>query len=726
MCQNVLAAVKDVFFSRPDQHFSHYPVAGMQTATQDASGQLIWADVETSDFSQLYLVRGAEILLSGSHINLATYRHPGCGGACERFQLLAWKGEPKLDAVVRDDAVLSSAPPAATVHNLHRSQDGKVYLISDIAPWQGTREVLVHQLHADATWTQVCRIAKEPDTQTLIPELQALHASVMGVLKGAGDCGSMRTHDRWISELNDGINRALYQPWVLIEALGAPHANGYDGSYESDQKGLRDWGLMNIEDRLAADSLKLAVAAAKPALASFYRERFGWKPADAEWAAAGVAEGIASIAVRFYQYQPLATSVERELREAILLRRPLTEIQQLSLPKEGMQGFGGPRPDPYWDAAHGETVLNVAVEYPEALAWLLEEGANPNWPNNFGKTPLMYAAQRNAIDSVRLLLAAGADVNARTRLPQDNCYYTLNTTGMTPLHYAVRYASQDVVEALLDAGAQNFIRTRQYDGSSPTTPMDWFGRFRMGTDFDAGLQARLLPDSLQARAEKARRWRLEAEASYGRGEIKLAAERLKLAAEAAPDDVRVLSALSLVAFRDEEPGVAAIAARQVLASAAESKVKADAWFNYGLICEAQAKATKRASFYYDGSYQCVEGLLYPFLQSLALADSGPRRNKIESLFQQGALTSCLSQYHGELVQVHVSSAPGSKRILVAIAHPPSVGIKSSDFGEVMPDTVDSVSQYELGERRLTVFFRDGYARFPFRVGQSRCAKSGQE
>ena len=73
---------------------------------------------------------------------------------------------------------------------------------------------------------------------------------------------------------------------------------------------------------------------------------------------------------------------------------------------------------------------------------LLDRGAEVDVRNADGYTPLMWAANRGAVKLVELLIARGADVNARTTQKYN--------AGRTPL-YTARNA--EVVRALLAAGA---------------------------------------------------------------------------------------------------------------------------------------------------------------------------------------------------------------------------------------------------------------------------------
>jgi ankyrin repeat protein len=72
----------------------------------------------------------------------------------------------------------------------------------------------------------------------------------------------------------------------------------------------------------------------------------------------------------------------------------------------------------------------------------LEQGADPNSRNVFGRTALHYLAERGRpLEQVELLLAAGADPNA------------LDPFGYAPLHDAALGDDVGIIEVLLDAGA---------------------------------------------------------------------------------------------------------------------------------------------------------------------------------------------------------------------------------------------------------------------------------
>jgi ankyrin repeat protein len=107
-----------------------------------------------------------------------------------------------------------------------------------------------------------------------------------------------------------------------------------------------------------------------------------------------------------------------------------------------------------------------------AIKVLLDKGANLSLSNTRGVTPVMAAAglgsvdadtrgfyltddvQQRSIESLKLLLAAGADINAKD-----------GQRGLTPLHEAARWGWNDVVRFLVEHGAN--LQAKDNRGMTP-------------------------------------------------------------------------------------------------------------------------------------------------------------------------------------------------------------------------------------------------------------------
>jgi len=141
----------------------------------------------------------------------------------------------------------------------------------------------------------------------------------------------------------------------------------------------------------------------------------------------------------------------------------------------------------------GETSATAAADAAmagdaAALRAIVRGGANVNAPQGDGMTALHWAAERGDADSAAVLLKAGADVRAVTRIGAHTPLHiaakagaapivrllvdaradvrALTTTGAAPLHFAAASGSRDDVAILLAAGADPNVREPQW-GQTP-------------------------------------------------------------------------------------------------------------------------------------------------------------------------------------------------------------------------------------------------------------------
>jgi ankyrin repeat protein len=120
--------------------------------------------------------------------------------------------------------------------------------------------------------------------------------------------------------------------------------------------------------------------------------------------------------------------------------------------------------DPRAQDRLGTTVLSLACRFGdlESVKLLLRAGAEPNVPDSLGRTSLSAAAVGGNPEIVRLLIQHGADVHVATRRPAPSVIPVSVTIqkhgpptgrGVTPLHYAAAFGPLESVQMLLKAGA---------------------------------------------------------------------------------------------------------------------------------------------------------------------------------------------------------------------------------------------------------------------------------
>jgi hypothetical protein len=117
----------------------------------------------------------------------------------------------------------------------------------------------------------------------------------------------------------------------------------------------------------------------------------------------------------------------------------------------------------------------------EAVRALLAAGHPIGETSRDGETALHVAGIRGDISTVEALIAAGADVNARTPAGA--------TMSMTPLHWAIYHGQTEMVRRLLDAGADPAV-TNEY-GKTP---------LQMCEEAEQGAAAELIGKTILSRA----------------------------------------------------------------------------------------------------------------------------------------------------------------------------------------------------------------------------------
>lgn len=152
----------------------------------------------------------------------------------------------------------------------------------------------------------------------------------------------------------------------------------------------------------------------------------------------------------------------RLINHAILFDFPLEDIKTLT---QGMQGD---------DIASG--TLLASVGRPSVLAHLLSLNADVESTNDFGKTPLFDAILYSQHDSIRMLVQAGANINATTSEEVPFCS-DITAGHRTPLMYAAWHGTPVMARYLIKHGADTAAKD-----SNGKTAIDYLEKNDMLSD----------------------------------------------------------------------------------------------------------------------------------------------------------------------------------------------------------------------------------------------------
>lgn len=116
----------------------------------------------------------------------------------------------------------------------------------------------------------------------------------------------------------------------------------------------------------------------------------------------------------------------------------------------------------------GRTALGNAVNHPEILAYLIDQGAEVD-PNFGQRKPLYWAAEAGALESIKLLLEAGAALEDEPKAlledPERNAWGGYQR-GQSPLAAAVREEQPEALRFLLDYAQRNQLDVSRGKGEA--------------------------------------------------------------------------------------------------------------------------------------------------------------------------------------------------------------------------------------------------------------------
>jgi ankyrin repeat protein len=652
------------------------------------------------------------VLINNKSVYVRFALSHGCGGACEGEQVIA-STEPidnnKIYTTDFDSKEKSGMPAAADYGNSRfiKASDQNYYLVSV------NESIQIHQVNADASWTNACEISIKPTEQDYTKSSEAtatreavsrLKKSLEPIMGSYGNCGSLRAGQRRLASLSKNLETVIYRPWELEKQ------NSYtEGAFEY----LEKWSIKGIPQnssyKVLMSELKKTVSVAK----NLYAKQYSIGIEEAERLAEAAIKNSIGIAVNpAFPPQP---EDRKKVLEVLFEKGDISIIKALSADLASL------------DATEngGDTLIAAAINYPEALEYLLQQGLSPNTPNDFGKTPLMYAAQYNQLNSVEMLLNAGALVNEQTIIPNDDCNFTLSKSGMTALHYAVRYASKELVDVLLARGANPYAKTSENSGGRP---IDWLRRYTASSSReintylnkdDVGQLEKKLEMPLEEDIIKiVKKLNLEAEKQFQEGKKDEAYLTIKKALNIDPLNDRALANYAFIAVRTGKIMEGLAASQTVIANSSDVNQKANALFNYALACEDGNIRYER----YNGETYCRKYPLHYLLESYKLKPSEGKVKRIIKTLKDGATPSC--NFSFDIYVVGNLSYYGSGELLYVLHLKKSALDKTSitwskDEKKYQPENLKE--SYDLGDYALDIYESPVTIYTPITYGNQVCS-----
>lgn len=322
---------------------------------------------------------------------------------------------------------------------------------------------------------------------TLVKEIED---KVQSLIKISDTCGDKTINKQRSDRASKILSLMISSP---NEVLGFRKKPKYDkpSLYKDYIKNMEAWSLYNIDDYKGYIAFKNTINRLQLALIRHYVETLNLSDQESKKLANAHVELLLTHTLTAFDYLPITNNDVYQLRKAILENDNIENIIKFNNPDRLQNPYISTevvepntvyRGHYYPSHTENESLLSIAVDYPEALEHLLKIGINPNHKNSFGKTPLMYAVQRGKKESVKILLEYGAKVNDVTkRVSYFNCnFYQLNQYNVTALHYAIRYSSYDTLELLLSSGADTNTKSKlqKEDLNLPQgTPSSWLTHF---------------------------------------------------------------------------------------------------------------------------------------------------------------------------------------------------------------------------------------------------------
>lgn len=354
---------------------------------------------------------------------------------------------------------------------------GQYFLLSEGAVWEDIAPANLYRIPAKGKPELVCTVERHPESMKEAVRNAGEHvffSQLFSIVGGSGNCGTLNSHARLAIEADRVRTKTLLRPWAVNEK---PY-----NSRDNQNKWLEAWGAEGLWNWEKYQKFRMEEPIATRALAKWYDEGFGLAQPQTE------AARNMDIVIGSHFVFPASQEAQKPSRLSLALLSGASAKDVAPLLKDADLS----QPSPYEGDVGEDSPLVKALRYPHLVRLLLKAGAPVNEGNSFDKTPLMYAAQIDNAESVRLLLAAGADVNARMRSVW-SCSLAIARGNRTALHYAAENAGLEVIRILAQTPGVEINALDKEENLGPRqTPLDYLARNTRLSDSERAEATRLL------------------------------------------------------------------------------------------------------------------------------------------------------------------------------------------------------------------------------------------
>lgn len=281
-----------------------------------------------------------------------------------------------------------------------------------------------------------------------------------------GGCGGTGMYIRLRVEFYN-MAMAAYAPEIFNER--------YQSTFSRNSENLKKWSAIEHYNKETADQFSQELKNIKPRLKKLYIESIKGDESSAEVFSIASTEALLHYAVgggdvefekpeiiRLYENKGIAALTELKINTAELydIQQSLNYSLLNEYPDELIIGLIELNTELNYG---NESPLFYAIKNTKYLNLLLKKGADINYQNSFGKTPIFYAIQGNDIDMVEFLISKGANINHKYKSKADYSeeekgsidYYCINKKGRTTLMHAAQHASLEMVKLLANKGVDS-------------------------------------------------------------------------------------------------------------------------------------------------------------------------------------------------------------------------------------------------------------------------------